>query len=103
MDKDERSLLLFFECAFVDHGGLVSVASMNEADMAIARRWTAENYVKFERICSRDLRPSDRKNHCVWMSDKAVDDAQAERRARAKRRWESRTRQTVSEYRSEAA
>ena len=38
MTKDERSLLLFFETAATDYGGLVDPRHMNAEDWKIARK-----------------------------------------------------------------
>ncbi|EFO32584.1 bacteriophage protein [Roseibium sp. TrichSKD4] len=100
MTRDERSLLLFFECAFVDHGGLLDTQHMNSDDMQTAARWSESGYIRFERVCAKD-RCLTRKNYCVWLSEKAMHDAHSERSAHALRCWEKRRIRTVSEYHSE--
>jgi hypothetical protein len=104
MSKDERSLLLFFECASVDYGGKLNTAHMNADDMKLAAKWTKEGFVTFERIASKFLKDTNSmtgsKTHAVVMSEDAWALAHEERRERAKRVYSKKEWLTVSEYRS---
>lgn len=94
MTKEERSLLLFFETAAVDHGGPLATKHMNADDRAIATRWHKQGFIEFGRIAASSLaifHSSDR-THYVVLSPWALALAQAERRARivrlaARRAW----------------
>lgn len=99
---DELSLLLFFETCFVDHGGILDSRHMNGDDMQIAAGWNKSGFIKFERICSEDLNLyGHKKSHVVWLSDEAMTEAHAERRARAIRCNADRKRRTISEFRDQ--
>ena len=84
---DERSLLLFFETAAVDHGGALNTAHMNDADREIAQRWRKEGFIEFGRIAARSLAifTQSARTHYVVLSPEAVLFAQEERRARIER------------------
>ena len=98
MTKDQISLLLFFECAAVDHGGLLSSQQMNKEDFEISKRWSKTGYVTLERIHSSHLgRFGSKKTHCVKLSEEAHIEAGKQRLERAKRGWASRAVLTVSE------
>ena len=87
MNKDERSLLLFFENACVEHGGWLHHKHMNEEDLLIATQWAASGFIKeFRRLKMAVIRKTAGKySHTCWLSPSAWSIAQAERRARAKR------------------
>lgn len=89
----ERSLLLFFESCCVEHGGLVDVRRMNQQDFETARRWSGLDFVKFGRVAADDIVSSHGYNgtHWCWLSDTAWGIAHAERLARARRLWDSRS------------
>jgi len=55
MTKNERSLLLFFECCAVDFNGRVDLRRMNEDDIATAKRWNEEGFVLFGRVIFNDV------------------------------------------------
>jgi hypothetical protein len=93
-----RSLLLFFETRAVDHAGRVKTVHMNEDDMALAKRWDAEGFVRFGRIASEHL--NDNGTHWCHLSDEAWGLVSAERKARAARMWESRRWTTTEEKRA---
>jgi hypothetical protein len=96
----ERGLLLYLETRAVDYSGGVAPAMMNEADFAIAKRWNDEGYIKFGRIYSGDIpQATTFKTSTNWveLSEKAWQDAHAERRARAERMWAKRTFRKTSE------
>lgn len=50
LTKNEKSLLLFFETAYVDFAGKLNPAHMNDDDRKIADRWNKSGYVKFGRV-----------------------------------------------------
>ena len=93
MTKDERSLLLFLETCAVDYGGKIDARHMNKDDFRIAESWDRSGYLKFGRICYKDIPSSvTAKTHWVELSEDAWKDAHAERRARfdrieSKRTW----------------
>jgi len=95
MTEEERSLLLFLETQATDHGGCVKTIHMNKDDMGIAKQWNQEGFIKFGRICSRDL-SSFGSNWCL-LSDEAWQLVHAERRARALLMWAKRTWKTTDE------
>ena len=84
---DERSLLLFFETAAVDHGGALNTAHMNDADYEIAKQWVSGGFIEFGRIAARSLEifKHSGRTHYVVLSPEAVLLAQEERRARIER------------------
>jgi hypothetical protein len=99
LSKSELSLLLYFETCAVDHGGLVVAGlRMNDEDMAIASRWNTEGFVKFGRVCSRDL--SQHGSNWCELSDLAFALAAEARKAKAIRSWTTRKWQTTTEFRS---
>lgn len=84
MDKDERSLLLYFECQAVDYGGKIDARRMNNDDFQIAKRWNEEGFVRFGRIASGDIKSYGQTQFDHWcvLSEHAWDLAHEERRAR---------------------
>jgi hypothetical protein len=98
LNKDERSLLLFFETAVVDYGGKLNTAHMNNVDMEIADRWTKEGFVTFSRIRLADI--SSDKTHAVFFSEDAWNLAHQERRARFNRMEEKRKWVTTAELKT---
>ncbi len=93
MNKEERSLLLFLETCAVDHGGLICIQHMNDADIEIAKQWNNNEFISFGRIKSDDINSSGGKTYSYWclFSQKAFDLAHQERIARADRMWNKRT------------
>ena len=92
MNKDERSLLLFFETCAVDHGGAVHTQHMNSDDMELAKQWDESGFISFGRIASDFLPLPSGRTHCCGLSDEAWSLAHAERRSRyarinATRKW----------------
>lgn len=87
MNKDELSLLLYFESQAVDYGGKVDVRRLNEEDMAIAKRWNEDEYVRFGRIAARDIQkfPQNLFSHWCVLSGRAWIAAHKERRDRNRR------------------
>jgi hypothetical protein len=80
MNKDERSLLLYFECQAVDYGGKIDARRMNGIDFEIAKRWNEEGFVRFGRIYSGDI--AHNFDHWCVLSEAAWTEAHRERRAR---------------------
>ena len=88
MSKEERSLLLFLETRAVDYGGRVNAVHMNADDFEIAEKWDKDGFIGFGRIVFRMINSDGA--HWVKLSEEAWKLAHEERRARAKRMWESR-------------
>jgi len=84
MSKDERSLLLYFECQAVDYGGKIDARRMNSIDFEIAKEWDSTGFVRFGRIYSGHIQklPSNVFDHWVVLSEAAWTEAHRERRAR---------------------
>ncbi len=84
MNKDERGLLLYFECQAVDYGGKIDLRRMNEIDMDIAKTWNENGFVRFGRIAARDIQklPSNVFSSWCVLSEDAWTEAHRERRAR---------------------
>jgi len=98
MTKEEKSLLLYFECRAVDHGGLVDTRHMNADDMAIAKYWNDVGFVRFGRLTMESIKSfshlAAQITHWCELSDNAWSIAHAERRARyhrihSKRKWKT--------------
>ena len=95
MNKSERSLLLYFECASTDYGGKFESRRMNSDDFKIADKWKEIGLIDYGRICHQDI--FNHLNHWVELSDKAWNLAHQERRARNKRLTEGRRWKKTSE------
>jgi hypothetical protein len=83
MDRDERSLILFFETCAVDRKGAVDSRRMNRDDFKIAERWNEEGFIRFGRIKGTDV--TETRSHWVSLTEPAWQAAHLERRARASR------------------
>ena len=57
MNNHEKTLLLFFECAAVDYGGLLQGLRMNTEDHETARRWNDSGFIQYGKIHSNDIKP----------------------------------------------
>lgn len=108
--KEELNLLLYLESRAVDHGGLLDTALMNDEDWAVLEDWADANpnYVQYGRLSHHDIDRigryrAARITHWVRLSPEAVEDAQAERRARMERMWAKRTWTTTEEARGSNA
>jgi hypothetical protein len=88
MNKNEISLLLFFETCCVDKGGKIDNRNMNQEDRELAEIWNNTGYIDYGRIYSKDVTPNH--THFVTLSEGAWKDAHIERRERAKRMWGQR-------------
>lgn len=84
MNKDERSLLLYFETAAVDYGGKIDARRMNDIDFNNVKQWKETGFIQFGRIYSGDIKrlSSHIFDHWVVLSDDAWTEAHRERRAR---------------------
>ena len=80
MNKDERSLLLYFETAAVDYGGKLDARRMNDIDFANARQWSDEGFIHFGRIKASDI--AHNFDHWCILTEAAWTEAHQERRAR---------------------
>lgn len=98
LTKDEKSLLLFFETAYVDHAGKLNPAHMNDADRKIAEKWNNSGYVEFGRVRYSDI--TNEKTNYVFLSAEAMNDAHQERKERAERMQKARQWQTTKEKQS---
>ena len=80
MSKDERGLLLYFECQAVDYGGKIDSRRMNATDFEIAKEWDSTGFVRFGRIAAHDIAH----NFDYWsvLSEEAWTEAHRERHAR---------------------
>ena len=95
--KNERSLILLFECRIVDHCGRVNSVHMNASDFEIAAAWALTGFIQFGRIASQDI--NDNGSHWVTFSDAAWTAAHRVRRERGERMIARRTFQTTDEKR----
>lgn len=80
MSKDERGLLLYFECQAVDYGGKIDSRRMNGTDFEIAKEWDSTGFVRFGRIAAHDI--AHNFDHWSVLSEEAWTEAHQERRAR---------------------
>lgn len=86
MSRDERSLLLYFECCAVDNGGLTESNKMNKEDFEIAEKWNKSGFISFSRLTYKSIQLLVKKNaHRVFLSEDAWKLAHQERRARSDR------------------
>jgi len=99
LTREERSLLLYFECVSVDYSGLIDGLKINNEDNDIAKRWASEGFIEFGRVKLEDVEKNGRKSLWVTLSDNAWELAHRERRDRAKRNWSSRRWRKNSEDR----
>lgn len=85
MTREERSLLLFFESAVVDHAGAFEPTRLNHDDFKIAEQWRAEGFSSHGRIAFSDLEKLRPRTNWCELSEEAIALAHEERRARAAR------------------
>lgn len=98
--QEEKSLLLFLETCAVDYGGAVVMSHMNDEDFKIAECWHREGFLKFGRICSKDIIEKQRRlTYWVRLSTVALALAHALRGERMERTWKNRKYRTAEEYR----
>ena len=99
MNKDEKSLLLYFETCVVDQSGRVNTLKMNKIDCDIAEKWDKEGFISYGRICFKDCIASRTKKltHFVQLSDKAINMAHQIRKERAARMWKNKSYETTKE------
>ena len=98
LTKDERFLLLFCECACVDHGGIYQSERTNDEDRQILARWKEEGFCDFGRVASEHLTPTRK----VWvhLSPEAMSLAHQLRLQRAERMWQNRNWWSTEEKRA---
>jgi hypothetical protein len=90
-DRNERSLLLFFETRLVDYQGRVASIHMNAEDMVIAEKFMSEGLIQFGRLgwnvieSFKELGLTNRHTHWVRFSELAWKLSAEERRARSER------------------
>ena len=87
MTQNERSLILFFETCVVDQCGEIDSQHINQDDFRIAKRWTREGFINFQRIPFAEIKGN--RTGKVQLSDKAWEAAHKERRARGERHVET--------------
>jgi hypothetical protein len=86
MTKAEKSLLLYFETAAVDHDGKLQSERMNAEDFQIADGWVNDRFIEFGRVNFKDIRDTQFPfNHWVILSNDAWDVVQVLRKIRAER------------------
>ena len=83
MNRDELSLLLYFESCAVDYGGRVNQLRMNAQDFEIAEKWNEDGFIEFGRIKIADHNRDG--GYWVRMTESAWTAAHVERRDRAAR------------------
>jgi hypothetical protein len=98
LTKDEKLLLLFAECACVDHGGIYQSERLNDDDRAILKKWQLEGFCEHGRVASEHLTPTRK----VWLrlSDEAMRLAHELRMERATRIWGKRNWISTDEKRA---
>lgn len=99
MTKDERSLLLFFECKAVDSSGRFHGQHLNADDFDLAAQWNKERFIENGRIASEHI--NERGQYWCALSDEAFALAAEERKARARRTWTKRSYRTTDEKRKD--
>ena len=110
MTKDEKSLLMYLETRMVDYGGSVDSRRMNKDDFEIAEKWNEVGFIKFGRICFKDIAAMREQfgagvigfTHWCYFSDEAWTAAHEERKARASRKHAGRKWRTTEEYKEAA-
>lgn len=101
MTKDERSLLLFFETACTDQGGIFDPRHMNQEDAKIMEAWKACGFIQQGRLTFESIKRQN-KVMPLWvlLSDEAWVLAHQERRARHARLYAKRSWETTDEKRA---
>lgn len=86
MNKDERSLLTYFESCLVNQRGYCEARRMNEVDFEIAGQWVDVGFVQFRRRPAKDIVGTTTvRAYEVRFSEEAWELAHIERRRRAER------------------
>lgn len=90
-NKDEQSLLMYFETKIVDNNGKVAGARMNDVDFEVAKRWNEQKFILFERIPFHNINKNKAipDTHQVKFSDEAWKLAHKFRRERGERHVET--------------
>ena len=92
MNKDEESILLYFETCIVDYHGKVVGNRMNDVDFEIAKKWKEEAIIDFGRIPFDEIKKQVRgSGYTNWVrfTDKAWKLAHKSRREKAERHIET--------------
>ena len=89
LNKDEQSLLIFFESCMVDYGGLIDSRRMNQEDFKIAQEWDAESHIEFGQVAFHDIKGNN--THYVILGPGFAEKAQELRMERFARMFEKRT------------
>jgi len=97
LSRQQLSLLLYLETCAVDHTGLVDQRKMNAADFRKANEWNKSGFVKFGRICSKDIGWLMPYTHWCEFSEDAWTATHSERKARANRLLKNRDWQRTEE------
>jgi hypothetical protein len=93
MTKDEKSLLLFFECVAADSWGKFSSLRLNNDDWNIADNWKNDGFIQFGRMPAKYIFDSQDRGlnpvntHWVRLSEEAFELAYQERKNRAQRNY----------------
>jgi len=100
LTKDEKSLLLFLENAYVEHAGVYDPRCINDCDRAIMDRWKSDGIIDHGRVAFDDVTPK----RAAWckLSAATMDVAHKLRTERAERMWTARKWRTTAEKRVSA-
>lgn len=96
LDKDEESLLLYFETCLVDNFGRVEGIRMNDIDHVNMKRFVESGLIEFGRLKAKEIEKLRKINmrrrwtHYVRFTDKAWEIAHKLRRERSDRMIETR-------------
>ena len=98
LTKTEKSLLLFLECAAVDHTGIYRRESTNAEDRELMDTWRDQGFINHGRVASKWLK----EGRTVWatLSPEAFKLAHQLREERALRMWGNKNYVTTHEYRA---
>ncbi len=84
LTKDEKSLLMFFETALVEHKGCLDITHMTPGDVTLAKKWNSSGYAGFGHLVPRGRTKN---THWCSLSVCAWNDAHNERYARAQKTY----------------
>lgn len=80
--ETEQTLLLHFEKAAVESGGIVNTKGMSNADFAAAEKWNKTEFVQFGEIPRMYLEKHTDCTHWIILSEKAWQTAQMVRKTK---------------------
>lgn len=98
LTKTEKSLLLFLECAAVDHAGIYRPESTNAEDCKLMDTWRDQGFIEHGRVASKWLKEG--RTVWVYLSAEAFKLAHELREERALRMWGNKTYGTTHELRA---